>query len=59
MALPADTHGISLHPLTQPVTRTVSALTAAGDARQPHLSRVLDSLRTASSGQDRALPIPG
>jgi DNA-binding transcriptional LysR family regulator len=59
MALPADTHGLSLHPLTQPVTRTVSALTAAGDARQPHLSRVLDSLRTASSGQDRALPIPG
>jgi DNA-binding transcriptional LysR family regulator len=49
MALPADTTGISLHPLTPPLTRTVVALTAAGDARQPHLSRVLDALCAAAA----------
>lgn len=42
--------GISLHPLARPITRTISALTAAGDARQPQLSRVLDVLHEASSG---------
>lgn len=47
MALPADTHDLSLHPLTQPVTRTVYALTAAGDARQPAVGRVIDGLRRA------------
>lgn len=45
MALPAETHGISLHPLAQPVTRTVSALTAAGGVRQPAVARVVDCLR--------------
>jgi DNA-binding transcriptional LysR family regulator len=45
MALPADTGGVSLHPLRHPVTRTVSALTAAGSARHPRLRRVLDGLR--------------
>jgi len=48
MALPADTRGISLHPLVQPVSRSVSALTRIGDARLPHLSLVLDGLRSAS-----------
>jgi DNA-binding transcriptional LysR family regulator len=47
MALPADMDGISLHPLAQPVIRTVSALTSAGGARQPAASRVVDCLRRA------------
>jgi DNA-binding transcriptional LysR family regulator len=33
LALPAETTGVSLHPLAHPVTRTISALTTAGDAR--------------------------
>jgi DNA-binding transcriptional LysR family regulator len=49
MALPPDTDGINLHPLAHPVTRTVSALTAAGEARQPHLRRVLDCLSAVSN----------
>jgi DNA-binding transcriptional LysR family regulator len=48
MALPAALAGVSLHPLTEPVTRSVSVLTTAGEGRQPHLSRVLDSLRAAA-----------
>jgi hypothetical protein len=51
MALPAAIEGITLHPLRRPITRSVSALTAAGQARQPHLSRVLDILRTVSAPQ--------
>jgi DNA-binding transcriptional LysR family regulator len=54
MALPADSHGISLHPLAQPVTRTISALTRASDARQPHLNQVLDSLRAVSTGTNQS-----
>ncbi|MFE0133817.1 LysR family transcriptional regulator [Streptomyces sp. NPDC059037] len=49
MALPADTNGISLHPLARPVTRTVSVLNRTGDARQPHLELVIDALRLAGS----------
>ena len=49
MALPAATDGVTLHPLAQPVTRTILALTATGDQRQPHLRRVLDELRAAAS----------
>ncbi|TGB03368.1 LysR substrate-binding domain-containing protein [Streptomyces sp. MZ04] len=52
MALPADTTGISLHPLARPVTRTVSVLNRTGDARQPHLALVLDALRLAASEAD-------
>lgn len=44
MALPARTGDVSLHPLTRPVTRTVSALTRTGDARRPDLRQVLDAL---------------
>lgn len=59
MALPADTAGISLHPLSPPLTRTVVALTAAGDARQPHLSRVLDAFRAAAARVPGACePVP-
>jgi DNA-binding transcriptional LysR family regulator len=49
MALPATIPGISLHPLTQPITRTVSAFIPAGRAREPHLGRVLDCLRAVSA----------
>lgn len=48
MALPADTGGVSLHPLTRPVTRTISALTRTGDARLPHVEQVLKALRIAA-----------
>jgi hypothetical protein len=48
MALPPDTRGVSLHPLRRPVTRTVSALTAAGAAAAPHLRRVRDCLHAAA-----------
>jgi DNA-binding transcriptional LysR family regulator len=48
MALPADTSGLSLHPLADPVTRTVFALTASGEARRPPVRRVLESLRAAA-----------
>ncbi|MFC1413606.1 LysR family transcriptional regulator [Streptacidiphilus sp. N1-12] len=49
LALPADTTGVSLHPLTEPVTRTVSALTRTGEARQPQLKRVVELLHTVSA----------
>jgi DNA-binding transcriptional LysR family regulator len=50
MAVPADSAGISLHPLAQPVTRTISAMTRAGEARRPYLARVLDALQTMAAG---------
>jgi hypothetical protein len=49
-AMPADCHGVSLYPLVNTVTRTVSAFTRIGDVRQPHLNRVLDTIRTVSAG---------
>jgi DNA-binding transcriptional LysR family regulator len=51
MALPTDTSQLSLHPLTDPVTRSVYALTPAGAAGQPHIQRILDLLGTAAAGQ--------
>lgn len=48
MTLPADIDAISLHPLTQPLSRTVSVLTRIGEARQPHLDLALDGLRSAA-----------
>ncbi|GIH16325.1 LysR family transcriptional regulator [Rugosimonospora africana] len=60
MALPADTRGVSLHPLRHPVTRTVSALTAAGAAGHPRLRRVLDCLRDqAAALADTAASLAG
>lgn len=35
MALPDHSPGISLHPLTEPLTRKVFALTRVGTARRP------------------------
>ncbi|MEU4097007.1 LysR family transcriptional regulator [Streptomyces sp. NPDC026673] len=48
LALPAALDGISLHPPAHPVTRTVSALLAAGTAGQPPLRRVLECLVAAA-----------
>jgi len=48
MALSSTVDDVTLHPLTRPVTRTILALTATGDARQPQLRRVLDDLHAAA-----------
>lgn len=61
MALPAGTPGVSLHPLREPLTRRVFAVTRAGLARRPDVSAVLDRLERAarevtSSGLARRLP---
>jgi DNA-binding transcriptional LysR family regulator len=51
MSLPDGPHGASPHPLAEPVTRTVSALTRTGTARRPHVRAVLDLL--AEAGRER------
>ena len=43
MALLADTSELSLHPLSEPVTRSIYALTPAGAGRQPHIRQVLQT----------------
>jgi DNA-binding transcriptional LysR family regulator len=48
LALPADVCGVSLHPLAEPVTRKVFALTRAGSATRPDLRLVLAQLRVAA-----------
>jgi DNA-binding transcriptional LysR family regulator len=48
MALPADTAGVSLHPLAAPVTRTISALTRTGEAGGPAVAAILSALRRAA-----------
>lgn len=50
MALPGDTGGVTLHPLNEPVTRTVYAVARSGEAAQPRLKRVLEGLRAAAAG---------
>jgi DNA-binding transcriptional LysR family regulator len=52
MALPPDTWGVSLHPLADAITRTVSAFTRTGDARRPQLKRALDEIRAVAVGFD-------
>ena len=49
MALPADADQLSLHPLREPITRSVYALTASGAAGQPHVQRILDQLAVAAT----------
>lgn len=49
MALPSCVEDVSLHPLTTPVTRTISALTRTGEAGRPFLGQVLTALRTAAA----------
>lgn len=51
LALPAHVEDdLRLHPLRDPIARTISALTRTGEARQPHLALVLGALRAASRG---------
>ncbi|WP_328456328.1 LysR family transcriptional regulator [Amycolatopsis sp. NBC_00438] len=53
MALPAGPPGVSLHPLEEPLTRKVFALTRTGTARRPDLRVVLDELeRSARDRED-------
>jgi DNA-binding transcriptional LysR family regulator len=49
MALPGDTGGVSLHPLTAPVTRSVYALARGGEAGQPRLKLALEGLRSVAA----------
>lgn len=51
MALPADISKLSLHPLAEPVTRSIYALTPTGAAGQPHIHRILDHLSRAATGE--------
>jgi DNA-binding transcriptional LysR family regulator len=53
MALPDPAASLSLHPLLQPVTRTVYTVTRAGTARHPDLRRVLDLLHETLGGAPR------
>lgn len=54
LALPTEEPGISLHPLAEPVTRAISALTRAGETRRPELARTLGLLHAAANPADRA-----
>ncbi|MET0454983.1 MAG: LysR family transcriptional regulator [Mycobacterium sp.] len=49
MALPADTTQLSLHQLTEPLTRRIYALTSTGAAGQPHIHRILEHLSRAAA----------
>lgn len=49
MALPGGPLSVSLHPLREPVTRMVFALTGPGAARRPDIGRALDALATAAA----------
>lgn len=55
MALPADAGDISLHPLTKPVSRAISAYTRTGAARMPNISVVLDTLRGVAASMGSPL----
>jgi DNA-binding transcriptional LysR family regulator len=48
LALPAGAR-VSLHPLAEPVTRKIFALTRAGQANRPDIRQVLDRLRTVAT----------
>jgi DNA-binding transcriptional LysR family regulator len=50
MALPAGPLGVGLHPLREPLTRKVFALTRAGTTRRPEVLAVLDRLERAAAG---------
>jgi DNA-binding transcriptional LysR family regulator len=45
LALPDDVTGVSLHPLAEPVTRRIFALTRTGTATRPDIRQVLEQLR--------------
>lgn len=49
MAVPASATGLSLHPLSSPVTRSITALTRAGESNRPPIRRALEDLERATS----------
>jgi DNA-binding transcriptional LysR family regulator len=53
MALPADPGDVRIHPLAEPVSRTISAVIRSGESRRPQLSLVLGALRAASRTPER------
>lgn len=48
LALPAGSPEVSLHPLSEPLTRRVFALTRPGTARRPDIRAVLDQLERSA-----------
>jgi DNA-binding transcriptional LysR family regulator len=50
LALLSSRAGVSLHPLTKPVNRTVLAVTRTGTARRPDLGRLIELLRLSAQG---------
>jgi DNA-binding transcriptional LysR family regulator len=56
MALPSNFNNLSLHRLTEPIMRSIYALTPSGSAGQPHVHRILDHLRLAAARVSVATP---
>ncbi|QKG24117.1 LysR family transcriptional regulator [Actinomadura verrucosospora] len=50
MALPETTAAVSLHPLAQPVSRTIYTVSRAGTGKRPDLRRVLELLHDTATG---------
>ncbi|HEU5026308.1 MAG TPA: LysR family transcriptional regulator [Spirillospora sp.] len=50
MALPETTGAVSLHPLAQPVSRTIYTVSRAGTGKRPDLRRVLELLHDTVTG---------
>nr|WP_180218844.1 LysR family transcriptional regulator [Streptomyces albus] len=52
MALPDDTASLSLHPLVQPVSRTLFTVSRTGTGKHPDLRRVLELLHELAAAPD-------
>lgn len=50
MTIPADARNLRVHPLAQPVTRTISALVRSGEGGHPRIRSVIDRLVDATAG---------
>ena len=49
MALPNGISGVSLHPLRQPIIRTLEVLTRPGESQRPDIQTVLSALQVAAA----------
>jgi DNA-binding transcriptional LysR family regulator len=58
MALPDGARGLSLHPLTAPVDRSITALTRAGESGRPEIRRVLGALGAVVEAYQATLAEP-
>jgi DNA-binding transcriptional LysR family regulator len=56
MALPDSATGLSLHPLTTPIDRSITALTRSGESSHPDVRQVLDDLRRATDAYLTHIP---